>query len=96
MKNKFFSNGWVKAATLAITITALIIAGVKSYTTLSVQQEVGSQNRETLKTEGCLPARQNVTDIAVIKSKVEEINVTQKAMRKENKEAFREILSKLK
>ena len=48
-----------------------------------------------LKEDGCDPGRKAITDLEVIKEKVETIDVRQETMRRENKESFEKILEKL-
>lgn len=93
MAKKILSNGWVRLVGVIFTVAILGIAIVKSYAIQEERQKVETETRISqdvvLKTEGCMPARQNVTDIAVIKSEIQ-------AMRRENRKSFKEIMTELK
>lgn len=95
MNKKVLNNGYVKGVTAAVAVILLIAAVVKAYAVINERQKVETEARQTLKDEGCMPARRNVTTIEVVKTKVEEIDETQKEMRKENKESFKKILTEL-
>ena len=52
---------------LTITVVVIIAAIVKGYTKMEVEAKGHVTAIKTIKTEGCLPARQSKTDIAVLK-----------------------------
>lgn len=72
-------NGNGRKATIAIISLALIVAGtiaaiVKGYTKMEVEAASHTTAIETIKEEGCLPARQSKTDIEVLKEGQKTIN----------------------
>jgi len=73
---------------LVFTIIGIIWASAKGYGILSNEQTNQGIAISQIKTEGCIPARKNTTDIAVIKQKLETIQITQV-------EGFKEILKRL-
>lgn len=78
-------NGNGRKITMAIITLALIVAGtiaaiVKGYTKIEVEAQSHTTAIETVKIEGCLPARQGKTDIQLIKKDVEVIKDTQEKM----------------
>ena len=58
---------------LIITVVVIIAAIVKGYTKIEVEAVSHTTAIETIKTEGCLPARQGKTDIELIKKDIEHI-----------------------
>ena len=66
---------------LIITVVVIIAAIVKGYTKMEVGAEGHVTAIETIKTEGCLPARQSKTDIQLVQKDIE---VMQKAQNNGN------------
>lgn len=81
MKN---GNGkfWIK---LLISIGIVLIAAAVGYGVLRGEVSDNASNIETVKTEGCLPARQSKTDIQIIQKDVEIIKGSQKDMEETQK-----------
>ncbi len=52
---------------LIVTVIVIIAAIVKGYTKMEVEANSHTTAIETIKNEGCLPARQSKTDIEVLK-----------------------------
>lgn len=69
---------------LMISIVVIIAAIVKTYASIEsevkYQAESHTEKIETIKTEGCLPARQSKTDIQIIKADIETIKKVQTGM----------------
>ena len=76
-KNNNGRKTTVAIISLIVTIVVVIAAGVKAYTVLAQdvehQQTTHTSAIETIKEEGCLPARQGKTDIELIKKDIEHI-----------------------
>ena len=58
---------------LIITVVVIIAGVVYGYAKMEVEAFSHSEDIETLKDEGCLPARQGKTDIELIKKDIEHI-----------------------
>ncbi len=85
MTKKILNNGWVKGITAIIAGVLLIAGAVKAYTILDERQKIETESRKTLKDEGCMPARKNVTDVAVIETRLKSIDDTQNEMQKDQR-----------
>lgn len=97
---------WVyKSLRVIAIVTAAIIAIACVYVNFNTritENTVTLESIQELANDGCKPARQATTDIAVIKVVLEnieldvkELTVEQKAMREEHGKTLREILRKL-
>lgn len=94
---------WVYKSLRIITIVVAALIAISAcyikFNSRIVQNTAALENVQKLEDDGCKPARQASTDIAVIKvtlANIEEdidaIQDEQKAQRKENRESFAEIL----
>lgn len=74
---------------LIVTVIVIIVAVAKGYFSLEAevahQEEVHTAAVETIKAEGCLPARKSETDIQIIQKDVEIIKSSQKDMEQTQK-----------
>ena len=71
MNNKKTIVGWVA---IGVTVLSMIIGVVYAYGELNGKQKAQGISIETLKDEGCMPARQHETDIKVIRRDIENID----------------------
>ncbi len=88
--------------TVALTILSTVGAAVYGYGKLNQKQTNQTEKHSEMKKDGCDPARSAMSDIKVIKSKIETIDKNQEyfrteqsAMRKEQKEGFEKILDEI-
>lgn len=71
MNNKKTIVGWVA---IGVTVLSMIIGVVYAYGELNGKQKAQGISIETLKDEGCMPARQHKTDIKVMRRDIENID----------------------
>lgn len=93
---------WVTVVLALLTIGGYLWAGGgkikdldKGQERLAEKQETQTKSVNLLKEEGCKPARENKTEIAVINEKLDTITTNQKEMREENKEGLENIMREL-
>ena len=80
---------------LIITVVVIIAAIVKGYTKMEVEGQGHVTAIETIKIEGCLPARESKTAMELVKQDIVTIKEDQKEFKEEVKAAQKSIGSKL-
>lgn len=84
-------NGRIKLISL-IAMFAILFAGiVTTWAVYGSDIEVNSSENAELKEEGCLPARKNTTDIAVITGQLETIQTEQRSIKADTKEILKRL-----
>ena len=71
------------ATGLLLTLLTIIWGGARGYGVLSEKQATQTKETVELKDEGCKPARKNTTDVAVIKTRLDSIDASQRTMQKD-------------
>ncbi len=85
------TNGKIKLIGLIITLVVLGTGVVANFAVSGKDIEINRSENVELKTEGCLPARKNTIDIAVITGQLDTIQTENEAIKADTKE----ILSRL-
>lgn len=65
---------------LIIVVIGIIAGVIKGYADMEAEAKTHTANIETIKEEGCLPAREGKTKIQIIQKDIETIKKTQEKM----------------